>query len=91
MVVEMFWFGAALLPHSTKEWLKRRERRVVEWPSQSPDLNPTEMPWEGFEIGCTCKKPLKHWTAERALHGGMGKNFSQWMSESGRPVKEMPT
>ena len=27
---------------ATKEWLKKKHIKVVEWPSQSPDLNPRE-------------------------------------------------
>ncbi len=28
---------------ATKEWLKKKHIKVLEWPSQSPDLNPTEI------------------------------------------------
>ncbi len=28
---------------STSEWIKTKKMKVLEWPSQSPDLNPIEM------------------------------------------------
>ena len=27
---------------ATKEWLRKKHPKVLEWPSQSPDLNPIE-------------------------------------------------
>ncbi len=30
---------------STSEWLKKNKIKVLEWSSQSPDLNPIEMAW----------------------------------------------
>ncbi len=37
---------------ATKEWLKKKHIKVLEWSSQSPDLNPTEK--EGAE-GSSCQ------------------------------------
>ena len=44
---------------STKERLKRKKWRVVEWPSQSPDLNPIKILRGGVRNDLYAKKPLK--------------------------------
>lgn len=40
----------------TKDWLKTKKQRVLEWPSRSLDLNPIEMLWSALKLTVHARK-----------------------------------
>ncbi len=46
-----------LTTKSTSEWLTKNKIKVLEWPNQSPDLNPIEMLWHDLKQSIHAPNP----------------------------------
>ncbi len=58
----------------TKEWLHNNSVTVLEWPSQSPDLNPIGASLERPKIGCPPTFTIQPYRTGEDLQGGMAED-----------------
>jgi transposase len=55
-----------------QEWLWDKSLNVLEWPSQSPDLNPIEHIWKDLKIAVHQHSPSNRSEPERICKRRMG-------------------
>ncbi|KAK6323663.1 hypothetical protein J4Q44_G00060020 [Coregonus suidteri] len=54
---------------ATMEWLRKKHLKVLEWPSQSPDLNPIENLWRELKVRIAQRQPRNLKDLEKVGHG----------------------
>ena len=57
----------------SKEWLQNNSVNVLEWPSQSPHLNPIEHLWRDLKMAVHRRSPSNLMELEKVLQRGMVK------------------
>ena len=62
--------------------LKNNKVKLLEWPSQSPDLNPIENLWTELKKRVRARRPTNLTQLQPAMSGGMGQNSPNLLWEA---------